>query len=167
MNYPRFQRARDDFYASRSKRFDDPLKQAVYDQDTEDLYKQLIGGIVGSGTNESSSVERALAFNEFGPGVAGQEVPASYGLGGKRKMGKGEKLPEGSFTLAKFPGVEHQIWAMEAGFIPKGYHWSSYLNESPAEKSQREKLQKQAANYQRGLLDMDIAPKRGWRHRGR
>ena len=165
MNYPRFQQERARFYEGRAKQFTDPLKQAVYDQETEDLYKQLISGIVGTGTSEPQSIERALAANEWRPGVAGQEVPASWGLGSERKLGDKEKLPKGSFALAKFPGIEHQIWAMEAGFIPKGYHWSSYLNENQDEKRQREAAQKQAANSQKQLLGMDIAPGRGWRYR--
>lgn len=132
----------------------------------DELFEKLLRGIVGGGTTEPGSVERALAFGEGGQtsvGDIGSEFTAA--LGGSRKLGDKERLPQGSFALAKFPGIEHQIWAMEAGFIPKGYHWSSYLNENQDEKRQREAAQKQAANYQKKLLGMDIAPGRGWRYR--
>lgn len=165
MYYPRFQQERERFLSGRTKQFDDPVKQAAYDQETESLYNQLIRGIVGGGTNEAASIERALAANEFGDGIQGQEVPASYGLGGSRKLREGEQMPSGAYSLAKFPGIEHQIWAAEAGFLPRGYHWSSLLNESPDEKGRREQDQRKFAAYQKKLLGMDMAPQRGWRYR--
>ena len=130
------------------------------------LFEQLLLGIVGGGTNEPQSVERALAFGEGAQtsvGDIGSEFTAA--LGGSRKMRKGEQMPSGAYSLAKFPGIEHQIWAAESGFLPRGYHWSSLLNESPDDKGRREQDQRKFAAYQKKLLGMDMAPQRGWRYR--
>ena len=132
----------------------------------DDLFERLLRGIVGGGTTEPGSVERALAFGEGAQtsvGDIGSEFTAA--LGGSRKMRKGEQMPSGAYSLAKFPGIEHQIWAAEAGFLPRGYHWSSLLNESPDEKGRREQDQRKFAAYQKKLLGMDMAPQRGWRYR--
>ena len=148
-------------------RYQDLLRRREEENWTDDVFNQIIQGIVGGGTAEPQSIERALAANEWGDGIQGQEVPASYGLGGSRKMRKGEQMPSGAYSLAKFPGIEHQIWAAESGFLPRGYHWSSLLNESPDDKGRREQDQRKFAAYQKKLLGMDMAPQRGWRYRGR
>jgi hypothetical protein len=75
-------------------------------------------------------------------------------LGSKRKTERGQGGPPGNYSLGKFPGMEHQIWAQESGFLPKGYSWRSMLDESPQERQMRERQQQQWAGYQRQLLGM-------------
>jgi hypothetical protein len=146
-------------------RYQNLLARREEEEWSDDFFNQLISGIVGSGTTEPQSIERALAFDEGASTSIGDIGSEFSRLGGSRKLGKREQIPQGTYAMAKFPGMEHQIWAAEAGFIPKGYHWSSYLNETPDEKARREKAQKDWAFYQKQLVGMDGAPKRGWKYR--
>ena len=151
--YPRYASAAQAFYSGRDKRYDDPQKQAAYNAESDEMFNKLIAGIVGTGTTEPQSVERALGA-QGGPEVGNIGSEFSL-LGGERKLGEKERMEPGAYSLAKFPGIEHQIWAAKAGFIPKGYHWSSYLNESPDEREYREAAQKRFATTQEKILGMD------------
>lgn len=151
--YPRYQQAVQQFYDTHNKEYDDPVKQAKYNSEREDLFEKMISGIIGSGTNEGASIERALAFQEGGglaQGDVGSEFTAAFG--GSRKLGDKERMVPGAYTLAKFPGMEHQLFALRTGAPPKGYRVDP--RESMGDFNERKALQRQFANTQEDLLGM-------------
>ena len=79
-------------------------------------------------------------------------------LGSSRKMKKGEKLPEGSFSLARYPGIDHDVWAMERGFLP----WHG-TQETRNQRKEREEKQRIWAQRQQQMLDTIPGP---WGYRG-
>ena len=151
--YPRYQQTVQQFYDTYNKEYDDPVKQAEYNAKREDLFENMISGIIGSGTNEGSSIERALAFQEGG-GLAQGDIGSEFtaALGGSRKLGKNERMVPGAYTLAKFPGMEHQLFALRTGAPPKGFRVDP--RESMGDFSERKALQNQFANTQEALLGM-------------
>jgi hypothetical protein len=148
------------------------LQEFVQQYGDDPMFAQILQAVIGRGTNEPSSVERSLGgLAAGGPqeGAIGSEFnrPRSGGrFGEEYSLPKGSNVPRGAYAMAKFPGIEHQIWAQESGFLPKGYHWSSYLNETPEEKLKREKAQKEWAMRQKQMLGMDTGPAPpSWRRR--
>ena len=79
-------------------------------------------------------------------------------LGSSRKMRKGEKLPSGSYSLARYPGIDHDVWAMERGFLP----WHG-TQESGKQRDVREEQQRIWAMRQKQMLDTIPGP---WGYRG-
>ena len=69
-------------------------------------------------------------------------------LGGRGKAGRG--TPEGHYVQADFPGLDYQLWAMDAGFAPKGYRIDP--RENSRMRRDRQGRQGEAADYQRKLL---------------
>ena len=96
-------------------------------------------------------------------GIAGEKEDQALrgALGGSRKLERGQGGPPGSYAGAKFPGMEHQLWAQESGFLPKGFSWRSMLDESPQERQMREGQQQQWAAQQRRMLGMPPAGGQG------
>jgi hypothetical protein len=48
-----------------------------------------------------------------------EDVALKGVLGGKRKLGKGERMPEGAYALANYPGLQSAIdWSM-TGATPR------------------------------------------------
>lgn len=156
--YPRFENISRDFYATRGRQFENPAEQAEYDRETDELFSQMVSEIIGSGTSEPGSIERALAYQESAGSTGvegGPYVPGllNRALGGSRKLGEKEQIPPGSYALAKFPGIEHQIWALEAGFAPRGYRVDP--RETSDEFNRRKQDQRKWAATQRSILDME------------
>ena len=104
---------------------------------------ELLRGIVGGGTVDPYSVERALSSDELM--MSGKESSS-------RKLEKGERMVPGAYTLAKFPGMEHQLFALRTGAPPKGFRVDP--RESMGDFSERKALQNQFANTQEALLGM-------------
>ena len=104
-----------------------------------------------------------LNTGEFGPTQqAGARSMASEAsdamlrgqLGSKRKLGKHERMPEGAYTSAKFPGFEQQLFGAESGFLPRGVSWRSLAGESTQDRMERERRQREWAQQQRAMLGM-------------
>jgi hypothetical protein len=121
-----------------------PRYDQIYQQHGGDpLFMELLRGIVGGGTVDPYSVERALSSDELM--MSGKESSS-------RKMGKNERMVPGAYTLAKFPGMEHQLFALRTGAPPKGFRVDP--RESMGDFSERKALQNQFANTQEALLGM-------------
>lgn len=106
-----------DLRESQRKQYDDPSKQEQYnreyDDQTQQLFEQMVKEMVGSGTNEPGSYDRAAASNELMTGEFS-------GLGYSRKKGKNERIPDGTYALAEYPQLHYAIWQAKAGLDPTG-----------------------------------------------
>ncbi len=77
----------------------------------EDPANAIVKEMVGSGTNEPGSYDRSAASNELMTGEFG-------GLGYSYKQPKGDKRPEGAYSMADYPYLHHAIWVAKAGMPP-------------------------------------------------
>lgn len=77
-----------------------------------------------------------------------------YALGSKRKRKENDRRQLGNTSLAKYPGIEHQIWSQEAGFMPKGYSWRNLAGEDEDDFRDRQKKQRHWAIGQRLAVGM-------------
>jgi hypothetical protein len=121
---PRSNRYYDDrqrFYQEREdqrRQFEDPAKQAEYDQqynaETDELFKSLVKEIVGSGTDEPSSYDRSKAGMES----LENDTQLRYQLGYSYKKPKSDKRPDGAYAMADYPYLHHAIWAAKGGLPP-------------------------------------------------
>lgn len=68
------------------------------------------------------------------------------------RLPKGDETPPGTYALARYPGIEHDIWAQEAGFAPKGMQNPMYR--SPQQQQAEMAGRKRWAEHQRKLLGM-------------
>ncbi len=79
-------------------------------------------------------------------------------LGSSRKLREGENIPGGSYALAKYPGMDMDLWIADAGGVPRGYGIQSFMGETPQERQERMQKQKEWANAQRAAVGMNQIP---------
>lgn len=115
------------------------------------LVEQIMEAI-GPGFDNERSARAAASLSE--------DDMLRYQLQERRKMKKGERGIPGATSLAKFPGLEHQVWAAEAGFLPKGHSWRSLAGESVEDRLRREQAQDRWGQGQRRAVGMERQPSR-------
>jgi len=109
-------------------------------------------------------LEALLASGEYGPNqqamargdASDAETERFRGLTrSKRKLREGERMPKGSYALARYPGVEHAMNVAAGGNLPGGSNsigmWMKEQSDPELEAKNRRKRQEWAM-MQRLLL---------------
>ena len=87
-----------------------------------------------------------------------------YQMGSKRKKGKNENIPSGSYALAEYPGLAYDIWAASAGLSPRGgMRGSTVIPGSDMEDKLKELRRQWAANQQSMMPSGNFVSRMGGR----
>jgi len=63
-------------------------------------------------------------------------------------------MPSGNYTLAKYPGLEYELWKQERGFPGSGYMFDPH-NITPKQTMDRDRMSQRFVNVQREMLGID------------
>ena len=113
------------------------LPQGMTEQD-------VLAGVLGGGFDEKTA--RRLASGA-------EDVMLRGNLGGKYELPEDSQMPQGNYSGAEFPGMRHQLWALQSGMMPRFGRWDP--GESQEDTKERQGRQAQFADFQKAMLGID------------
>ena len=117
--------------------------------DAVSYYEMMIEQLLGSGSPEyggdqgrrTAAADSSLMEDEM----------LRYQMGSKRKKGKNERTPSGSFALAEYPGLRYDIDNAAAGANPRGGLFNNLIPGSEEDDKLRE-LRRRWAEIQGSMM---------------
>lgn len=119
--------------------------------DEESMLRELFSRLSGLRPSRGGGAPMEMGGGIDPRGPMSSEFNA---LGGRGRAPKG--MPEGHYTLARYPGLEYELWRQERGFAPKGMQMAGLTPK------QQEPYRRQAQEFvdaQRSLLNIPSAPR--------
>ena len=112
-------------------------------------YEMMIEQLLGSGSPEYSGEQgrRTAAADSS----LAEDAMLRYKMGGKRKKGKGERLPSGAYALAEYPGLRWDIDNAANGSNPRGGLFNNLIPGSEEDLKLKE-LRKRWAEIQGSMM---------------
>jgi hypothetical protein len=125
-----------------------PPRMSQDQRDFEELFRQIMG-LTAMDDRGMRQFREKMGMSHQSGGPSMSEFGA---LGGKGSAPRG--MPSGNYTLAKYPGLDHELWKQERGFAGTGYGINPY-SLTPKQTAAADRQRELFVNQQRKLLGMN------------